>query len=132
MGEQVLLVDDDPNIRRTLTMGLEDNGWEVMSCATGEEAVERFAESAVDVVVLDIGLPGIDGFEVCRRIRGQVGAERSGLDALIVFMTARHESDREKLAHEAGGDDYIRKPFKPSELSARMSALLQRPNRPTT
>ena len=119
MAVRILTVEDDERIRTAVSLALEEEGWEVEETANGEDALVAFARDPSDVVLIDIMLPGIDGFEVCRRIR------RLG-DVPIVMVTARSDSHDVVAGLEAGADDYLRKPFDPKELSARVRALLRR------
>ena len=119
MAVRILTVEDDERIRTAVSLALEEEGWEVEETANGEDALVAFAQEPSDVVLIDIMLPGIDGFEVCRRIR------RLG-DVPIVMVTARSDSHDVVAGLEAGADDYLRKPFDPKELSARVRALLRR------
>jgi DNA-binding response OmpR family regulator len=104
-------------------MALEDEGWVVEEAETGEQALEQFGRSPSDVVLIDIMLPGVDGFEVCRSIR------RSS-DVPIVMVTARADTHDVVAGLEAGADDYLTKPFAPKELSARIRALMRRARKP--
>src|SRR4029077_8890170 len=97
----------------------EDEGWNVDEAETGEDALERFNRQPSDVVLIDIMLPDIDGFEVCRAIR------RTS-DVPIIMVTARDDTHDVVAGLEAGADDYLTKPFAPKELSARIRALLRR------
>ena len=119
MGTRILTVEDDERIRTAVKLALEDEGWDVIETATGEEALDAFEAEPADVVLIDIMLPGIDGFEVCRSIR-KVG------DVPIVMVTARADTHDVVAGLEAGADDYMTKPFAPKELSARIRALLRR------
>jgi len=119
VGTRILTVEDDERIRSAVKLALEDEGWIVDEAATGEEALERFGANPSDVVLIDIMLPGIDGFEVCRSIR------RTS-DVPIVMVTARADTHDVVAGLEAGADDYLTKPFAPKELSARIRALLRR------
>ena len=119
MTVRILTVEDDERIRTAVSLALEEEGWEVKETANGEDALVAFAQDPSDVVLIDIMLPGLDGFEVCRRIR------RLG-DVPIVMVTARSDSHDVVAGLEAGADDYLRKPFDPKELSARVRALLRR------
>jgi DNA-binding response OmpR family regulator len=119
VGTRILTVEDDERIRTAVKLALEDEGWEVVETATGEEALDAFEADPADVVLIDIMLPGIDGFEVCRSIR------RAG-DVPIVMVTARADTHDVVAGLEAGADDYMTKPFAPKELSARIRALLRR------
>jgi DNA-binding response OmpR family regulator len=119
VGTRILTVEDDERIRTAVKLALEDEGWDVVETATGEEALDAFEAQPADVVLIDIMLPGIDGFEVCRSIR-QAG------DVPIVMVTARADTHDVVAGLEAGADDYMTKPFAPKELSARIRALLRR------
>ncbi len=119
MGTRILAVEDDERIREAVKLALEDEGWTVEGAGSGEEAVEAFAQHVPDVVLIDIMLPGIDGFELCRTLR------RSS-DVPIVMVTARNDTHDVVAGLEAGADDYLTKPFAPKELSARIRALLRR------
>ena len=119
MGTRILTVEDDERIRTAVRLALEDEGWQVVEADDGEQALETFVASPTDVVLIDIMLPGIDGFEVCRSIR------RTS-DVPIVMVTARADTHDVVAGLEAGADDYLTKPFAPKELSARIRALLRR------
>ena len=119
VGTRILTVEDDERIRTAVKMALEDEGWVVDESDTGEDALERFTADPADVVLIDIMLPGIDGFEVCRSIR-------RACDVPIVMVTARADTHDVVAGLEAGADDYLTKPFAPKELSARIRALLRR------
>ena len=119
MKTRILAVEDDERIRTAVKLALEDEGWDVAEAATGEDALLAFQREPADVVLIDIMLPGIDGFEVCRSIR------RSS-DVPIVMVTARADTHDVVAGLEAGADDYLTKPFAPKELSARIRALLRR------
>ncbi len=119
MGTRILTVEDDDRIRQAVILALQDEGWDVDEADTGERALEVFAANAADVVLIDIMLPGMDGFEVCRSIR------RTS-DVPIIMVTARDDTHDVVAGLEAGADDYLTKPFAPKELSARIRALLRR------
>jgi DNA-binding response OmpR family regulator len=119
MGTRILAVEDDERIRTAVKLALEDEGWTVAEAGTGEDALAQFQQEPADVVLIDIMLPGIDGFEVCRSIR------RTS-DVPIVMVTARADTHDVVAGLEAGADDYLTKPFAPKELSARIRALLRR------
>ncbi len=119
MGPRILSVEDDERIRTAVKLALEDEGWTVDEAGSGEEAVELFHRSPPDVVLIDIMLPGIDGFELCRTLRRHS-------DVPIVMVTARNDTHDVVAGLEAGADDYLTKPFAPKELSARIRALLRR------
>ena len=119
MGIRVLTVEDDERIRTSVKLALEDEGWHVDEAASGEDAVTLFSHHEPDVVLIDIMLPGIDGFEVCRTLR------RSS-DVPIVMLTARVDTHDVVAGLEAGADDYLTKPFDLDILEARMTALIKR------
>ena len=119
VGTRILAVEDDERIREAVKLALEDEGWTVQGAGSGEEAVDLFGRHVPDVVLIDIMLPGIDGFELCRTLR------RSS-DVPIVMVTARNDTHDVVAGLEAGADDYLTKPFAPKELSARIRALLRR------
>jgi DNA-binding response OmpR family regulator len=123
VGTRILTVEDDERIRTAVKMALEDEGWVVEETANGEEAIEAFARTPSDVVLIDIMLPGIDGFELCRSLR------RTS-DVPIVMVTARADTHDVVAGLEAGADDYLTKPFAPKELSSRIRALLRRARPP--
>jgi DNA-binding response OmpR family regulator len=119
VGTRILTVEDDERIRTAVKLALEDEGWQVDEATNGEEAITAFGRAPTDVVLIDIMLPGVDGFEVCRQIRRQS-------DVPIVMVTARDDTHDVVAGLEAGADDYLTKPFAPKELSARIRALLRR------
>ncbi len=119
VGTRILAVEDDERIRSAVKLALEDEGWIVDEAESGEEAIEKFARCNPDVVLIDIMLPGIDGFELCRTLR------RTS-DVPVVMVTARNDTHDVVAGLEAGADDYLTKPFAPKELSARIRALLRR------
>ncbi|MEI7882428.1 MAG: response regulator transcription factor [Actinomycetota bacterium] len=119
MAIRVLTVEDDERIRASVKLALEDEGWIVDEAPTGEDAIAIFQSTPADVVLIDIMLPGIDGFELCRTIRKLS-------DVPIVMVTARVDTHDVVAGLEAGADDYLTKPFAPKELSARIRALLRR------
>ena len=115
----VLIADDEPQIRRAVRHAIERDATRILEAATGREAIDLIAAQRPDVVVLDLGLPDIDGTSVCREIR-------AWSDAAIIILSARH-SDREKVELlELGADDYVTKPFSPDELRARIRVQLRR------
>ena len=119
MTTRILTVEDDERIRTALRMALEDEGWTVEEVASGEEALVAFARNPADLVLVDITLPGIDGFDICRTIRRDS-------DVPIIIVTARSDTHDVVGGLESGADDYLTKPFAPKELSARIRALLRR------
>jgi DNA-binding response OmpR family regulator len=118
-GGTVLLVEDEHSIGKLVRSYLERSGYRVVWVRTGEEALAELDRHQVRIVVLDIRLPGIDGFDVCRQMRG-----RSQVP--IVMLTARDEEPDRVAGLELGADDYITKPFSPRELVARIKAVLRR------
>jgi two-component system OmpR family response regulator len=119
----VLVVDDDPNLREVVRYALAREGWTVREATNGVEALQSLAESPVDIVVLDVTMPEMDGLEACRRLR-------MTSDVPVVFLSSRAEEIDRILGLELGGDDYIAKPFSPRELVSRVKAILRRA-RPT-
>ena len=120
---RILVIDDDPKIRSVVRRGLVYEGFRVVDAGTGEEGLEKARDQMPDLVVLDVMLPGIDGLEVCRRLRG------AGDEVSILMLTARDEVKDRVEGLETGADDYLVKPFSFEELLARIRALLRR--RPT-
>ena len=115
----VLLVDDEESIQKLLTYPLEREGFRVVQARDGEEALERFVQQPVDLVVLDVMLPKLDGLEVCKRLRSQSAVP-------IIMLTARDDELDKVLGLELGADDYITKPFSIREFRSRVRALLRR------
>ncbi len=118
-NELVLIVDDEKTLVKALTFNLQKEGFRVDTAYDGEEALEKVFSLKPDVVVLDLMLPEVDGFEVCRRIRKK-------LDVPIIMLTARSEDIDKVLGLELGADDYLTKPFNSRELVARIKAILRR------
>jgi two-component system KDP operon response regulator KdpE len=118
-GERVLICDDDPQIVRALRVILRDAGYEVVPSETGEEALDRAAVRTPQAAILDLMLPGIDGVEVCERLR-------EWSDMPILVLSAVDEEAEKIRALKQGADDYVTKPFAPGELLARLEALLRR------
>jgi two-component system OmpR family response regulator len=119
-GGTILVVDDEPNIADLVEMYLRKEGFRVLKAGSGEDGLAAAKRERPRLVVLDVGLPGIDGLEVCRRLR----AEASSVP--VIFLTARDGEIDRILGLEMGGDDYLTKPFSPRELVARVKAVLRR------
>jgi len=117
---RLLVVDDDPSLREALALVLDLNGFDVTTAQDGREAIRTLAEAPPDAVVLDVLMPGIDGLEVCRRMRA------AGDTTPVLMLTARAEVSERVEGLEAGADDYLAKPFAREELVARLRALLRR------
>jgi two-component system, OmpR family, response regulator len=121
MAYRILVVDDEPHIRDVILFALEREGITALTARNGTEAMMAYRRGNVDLVILDIGMPDMDGLEVCRQIRR--------VSALpILFLSARDEEIDRILGFELGGDDYVTKPFSPRELVARVKAILKRGN----
>jgi DNA-binding response OmpR family regulator len=116
---RVLVVDDDPTVREVVVQYLRAGGHEVVEAADGEAALELYGETPHDLVVLDLMLPGIDGIEVCRRLRKQG-------DVPVIMLTALGEETDRVVGLEVGADDYVTKPFSPRELALRVDSVLRR------
>ena len=123
MKGRVLVVDDDTALSEMLGIVLRNEGFEPVFCADGDKALAAFRDSKPDLVLLDLMLPGKDGIDVCRQIRGESGVP-------IVMLTAKSDTVDIVVGLESGADDYIVKPFKPKELVARVRARLRRPQEP--
>ena len=115
----VLLVEDAPGVLRLERMVLEKEGFSVVAAGSGEEALEMLGEMTPSLIVLDVGLPGIDGFTACSRIR-----EFSQVP--IIMVTGKDFKEDKARGLDLGADDYITKPFSPNELAARVKAVLRR------
>ncbi len=119
MAQRILVVDDEENIRDLVTLYLEKEGFAVEGLGSGKDAVARFSQSPPALVILDVMMPGMDGFEVCRELRRHH-------DVPILMLTARNEDVDKIVGLELGADDYMTKPFNPRELVARVKAILRR------
>lgn len=124
MAHRILIVDDDPHIRDVICFAVENAGMTSVTAHDGAAALDRLREGGVDLVILDIGMPEMDGLEVCRRIRKRD-------DTPILFLSARSDEIDRIVGLELGGDDYVTKPFSPRELVARVGAILNRARRAT-
>ncbi len=122
MTGTVLLIEDDPSIGALVQAYLDRDGYRVVWSRSGEDGLAELPRHPVRIVILDVGLPGIDGFEVCARIR------RSS-DIPVIMLTARDEEPDRVAGLEVGADDYVAKPFSPRELVARVKAILRRVDR---
>ena len=121
----LLIVDDDPHIRSVLRIGLQQAGYTVSEAGDGAEGLTKAQSGRYDLIVLDIGLPEMDGLAVCRALR-------STQQTPVLFLTARQDEIDRVLGFEMGGDDYVTKPFSPRELAARVGAILKRSQGQTT
>jgi two-component system response regulator MprA len=117
---RLLVVDDDPSVREALALVLDLNGFDVATAADGREAIRTLSLAPPDAVILDVLMPGLDGLEVCRRMRA------TGDRTPVLMLTARAEVSERVAGLEAGADDYLAKPFAREELIARLRALLRR------
>jgi two-component system OmpR family response regulator len=118
----ILIVEDEPEIAKLIQMTLERDGFSCHWCSDGLAALQAFAKLQPDVIILDLMLPGLDGLEVCARIRQKPGTK----DPYIMMLTAKGEEIDRVIGLSTGADDYIVKPFSPKELVARVRALLRR------
>ncbi len=125
MAKRILLVDDEPLILKGLRFTLEQEGYEILTAADGEEALQVFFDEPVDLVLLDVMLPKLDGIQVCQRIR-----ETSNVP--ILMLTAKGEDMDKILGLEYGADDYMTKPFNILEVKARIKTVLRRVSQPVT
>jgi two-component system OmpR family response regulator len=116
---RILIADDEPNIREVISFALERAGLTTVTARNGNEALQQFRRGPLDLIVLDIGMPEMDGLEVCRQIR-------KTSDIPILFLSARDEEIDRVLGLEIGGDDYVTKPFSTRELVARVNVILKR------
>lgn len=117
---KVLIVEDEESIRKFVKINLENEGFIVREAGTGEKGIEIVKDEKIDIVVLDIMLPGIDGFEVCRRLRDEVD------EIGIIMLTAKSQDIDKIMGLEYGTDDYMVKPFNPKELVLRVKSLIRR------
>lgn len=124
MSTAVMVADDDPNVRELVTLYCTREGISVIAVANGHDVLQQVAAQAPDLLVLDIMLPGADGWEVCRTLRGSANPRDRAIP--IIMLTARDEEPDRILGLELGADDYVTKPFSPRELVARIKAVLRR------
>ena len=116
---KILIVEDETAIADTIVYALGTDGMQTVHCTLGQAALDQLRESRFDLVVLDVGLPDLSGFEVCRRLR-------TFTDVPVIFLTARHDEIDRIVGLEIGADDYVVKPFSPRELAARVRVILRR------
>jgi two-component system OmpR family response regulator len=116
---RILIADDEPNIREVISFALERAGFTTATARNGSEALQQFRRGSLDLIILDIGMPEMDGLEVCRQIR-------KTSEVPILFLSARDEEIDRVLGLEIGGDDYVTKPFSARELVARVNVILRR------
>ena len=116
---EILIIDDDPQIRAVLRIALRQAGYSVAEAGDGAEGLAKARKGRADLIVLDIGLPEMDGLELCRRLRAEH-------DTPVLFLTARYDEIDRVVGFELGGDDYVAKPLSPRELLARIRAILKR------
>ncbi len=121
MPEKILVVDDEPSILTLVEYHLKKAGFLVLTAEDGAQALDKAISEKPDLMVLDVMLPDLDGFEVCRQLR-------KSLDTPIIFLTARDDEVDRIVGLELGADDYLTKPFSPRELTARVKAILRRTN----
>lgn len=118
---RILVVEDEPSIADNILYALESEGFQPVNAATGADAIQRFEREEWSLVVLDVGLPDVSGFEVCRRLLASKNTP-------VIFLTARGQEVDRVVGLELGADDYVVKPFSPRELTARVRAVLRRAN----
>ena len=119
MKPKIIIVDDDDTLNELVRVNLQPRGYEVVSASNGQEAIRLTGEYHPDLIILDVMMPGMDGYEVCQKIRKVT-------DTPILFLTAKGREQDLVRGFEVGGDDYVRKPFSIRELEARITALLKR------
>ena len=118
---KIMVVDDDRNIRELIRLIMKKEGFDVLEALDGEDALERLESNKVDLIILDIMMPNMDGWEMCREVR-------NFCDVPVLMLTAKGETSQKVKGFELGADDYLTKPFDPPELTARVKALLKRCN----
>ncbi|MEM7013601.1 MAG: two-component system response regulator CreB [Verrucomicrobiota bacterium] len=124
MSQTIIIVEDEPSIAENIEYSLETEGFTPIVCPTGEEGLAAFERETPDLIVLDVGLPDITGFDICREIR-------KSSQVPIIFLTAREGEIDRVVGLELGADDYMVKPFSPRELAARVRAVLRRTSNQT-
>jgi two-component system phosphate regulon response regulator PhoB len=126
--EKILIVEDEEDIQELVQYNLKKEGYQITGVVTGEEAIEQASSARPDLIILDLMLPGVDGLEVCRRLKGDPKTQHIP----IVILTAKGEESDIVVGLELGADDYITKPFSPKVLLARLRAVLRRKAREET
>ncbi len=125
MAQKILIIEDEPKIARLVRLYLEEAGYEATAIHDGGQAIYAFRQEQPDLVLLDLNLPGLDGLDVCRKLRGES-------DVPVIMLTARTEEADRLIGLELGADDYVVKPFSPREVVARVRAVLRRASGPQT
>jgi two-component system phosphate regulon response regulator PhoB len=128
VATHVLVVEDEPDIRSLIVFNLSREGFRCRTAASGEEALQEVRSSQPDLIVLDLMLPGLDGLEVCRRLR----SDAATASVPVIMLTAKADEVDRIVGLEMGADDYVVKPFSPKELVARVRAVLRRTRAPAT
>jgi DNA-binding NarL/FixJ family response regulator len=123
--KKILIVDDDLTLRRILHNSLEQRGYQVVSVGSGKDALARFSQDVPDIIVSDVSMPEMDGFEFCRQLRSQP----SGKLIPFIFLSAKNELNDRVQGHSIGADNYLTKPFEMKELLANIEALIERSRR---
>lgn len=125
LSKAILVIDDEKNIRELIEFNLEEEGYKVFLARDGKEGLEKITQYNIDLIILDLMLPEVDGLSVCRQIRGKKNTK----NIPIIMLTAKGEEVDRILGLEMGADDYITKPFSPRELLARIKAIFRRMER---
>jgi DNA-binding response OmpR family regulator len=120
VSSKILLIEDEESIRKFIRINFQSNGFNVVEAVSGEEGIEKARKENIDIVILDLMLPGIDGFKTCELLKSEFP------DIGIIMLTAKSQDMDKIMGLEFGADDYIVKPFNPAELNARAKALLRR------
>jgi DNA-binding NarL/FixJ family response regulator len=123
--KKILVVDDDLTLRRILQNSLEQRGYQVISVSSGKDALAKFSQDVPDIIVSDVSMPEMDGFEFCRQLRSQP----SGKLIPFIFLSAKNELNDRVQGHSIGADNYLTKPFEMKELLANIEALIERSRR---
>jgi len=123
--KKILLVDDDQNLRAVLINALKKKGYQIAEASSGSAGIQSFTQNSPDLVISDVSMPEMDGFEFCRRLR----AEPSGQLVPFIFLSARDDIEDRVQGHSIGADDYLTKPFEIKELFAKIEALIEKSRR---